>query len=485
MTLATNMNTQAIVADFKAVVPAVEFWSLRLVYKRFETLTLRQGVLQPPQVSLSCGAHVTLIDRGGWAYAATSQLDRSGFRKAIEQALVWTEISRRQAVSTDCVPRPERSGHYHTAVQRPWDNLSVTDKIDLLQSASNAVRVGGSIVDWQTQLAHCTTRCVLITSDGCEIEQHFEQLMPGIEVVANDGTQTQRRSGGGWRSGRQGGAEQLAAFGFPGDARRIAEEALALLDAPECPSGCMSVLLMPNQMALQIHESIGHALELDRILGDERNFAGGSFLSLDMCGTYRYGSELLNITFDPTLPGEVATRAFDDEGTPAEKEYLIRRGILQRFLGSASSQARSGAPGVASAFASDWNRPAIDRMGNLNMEPGESSMDELIGLVENGVLMDTNLSWSIDDKRNKFQFGCELGRVILDGELQHVVKNPNYRGISAGFWRDLAGVGNADTFEIWSASFCGKGEPQQQAQIGHAAPACVFHDVEVFGGDEE
>jgi predicted Zn-dependent protease len=240
---------------------------------------------------------------------------------------------------------------------------------------------------------------------------------------------------------------------------------------------------MPNQMMLQIHESIGHPLELDRILGDERNFAGTSFVYPEMCGNYQYGSELLNVTFDPGLPTEMASYGFDDEGTPAQRTYIIRNGILERLLGSALSQARSELPGVANARASGWHRPPIDRMANLNVEPGNSSMESLINSIENGVLMDTNSSWSIDDSRNKFQFGCELGRIIKDGELQGLVKNPNYRGISANFWRNLAAVGNESTFEVWGTPNCGKGEPNQVIHVGHASPACVFRDVEIFGGD--
>ncbi|MCU0654395.1 MAG: TldD/PmbA family protein, partial [Polyangiaceae bacterium] len=277
--------------------------------------------------------------------------------------------------------------------------------------------------------------------------------------------------------------ELLEQAAFHGAGRRVAEEALTLLAAPRCPSGTMSLLLMPDQMMLQIHESIGHPLELDRILGDERNYAGTSFVTEEMFGTYRYGSELLDVTYDPTLPGELASFSFDDEGSPAEKAYLIRRGILERPLGGALSQQRLLGVGVATARASSWNRPPIDRMSNLNIEPGASSLQDMIASVERGVLMRTNTSWSIDDSRNKFQFGCEWGQLIEEGRLGAVVRNPNYRGISATFWRNLAAVGDSSTFEIHGTPFCGKGEPSQVIRVGHASPACLFREVEVFGGE--
>jgi predicted Zn-dependent protease len=244
----------------------------------------------------------------------------------------------------------------------------------------------------------------------------------------------------------------------------------------------MDLLLLPSQMTLQIHESIGHPLELDRILGDERNYAGLSFVTPDMFGTYRYGSSLLNVTFDPTLPGEVASYAADDEGQPAKRVHLIRDGILERPLGGELSQRRARLAGSACARASGWDRPPIDRMANINLEPNEEGLDDMIGRVERGVLMDTNRSWSIDDSRNKFQFGCELGRRIEDGELKGLVRNPGYRGVSAHFWRSLDGVGGRETLEVRGVRNCGKGEPNQSVYVGHASPPCLFRNIDVFGG---
>jgi predicted Zn-dependent protease len=324
----------------------------------------------------------------------------------------------------------------------------------------------------------------LVTSEGGDIVQHYRFLFPGMSVTAHADGDTQTRTLNGYRGiCQQGGDEILARFGYVGAGRRIAREALELIAAPNCPSGTMDVLLTPDQVILQIHESIGHPLELDRILGDERNYAGTSFVTPDMFGTYRYGSELLNITFDPTRGEELASYGWDDDGAPAEKVPVIRDGILLRPLGGAISQARAGLPGTSNARADGWNRPPIDRMANLNLEPGDATEAEMIAGIERGVLMETNSSWSIDDSRNKFQFGCERGRLIENGALGAVVRNPNYRGISANFWRSLARVGNADTMQVLGTPYCGKGEPSQLIRVGHAAPACVFENVAVFGGE--
>jgi predicted Zn-dependent protease len=424
------------------------------------------------------------MHRGAAAYAATSALTRTGLRAACEHAMGWLEAGRRRALPGALrLPRPQRSGSYHSRVGIPWESWSTARKLELLQDINHTLDLDAAIVDRQARLSRRQNAATLVTSDGVRIDQRFHYVYPGYAALANRGVQSQLRTGGGWGSARQGGLEQLAGFDFPDSARRVAEEALALVAAPECPAATTDLLLMPSQMMLQIHESIGHPLELDRILGDERNFAGTSFVTPEMFGRYRYGSELLNVTFDPGIAPEMASYGFDDEGTAAGRVYLIRDGLLLRPLGGAGSQMRAGLDGVACTRASGWNRPPIDRMANLNLEPGASSLAGLIASIEQGVLMDTNRSWSIDDSRNKFQFGCELGRRIENGELKGLVRNPNYRGLSAAFWRSLAGVGNTETFEVWGTPSCGKGEPNQMIQVGHAAPACVFRGVEIFGGE--
>ncbi len=471
-----------IATQFKRQAPAVEFWSLRLLERRHEGLTVRQGVPQPITNVRRTGALVSVMDTHGSGYAATSDLSRSGLAEAVQRAIGWAHTGTgRHLVRTEQLARAQQSGEYHTPIEQPWNDLGLNDKLDLLKEANQRLKSDAAIVDWAASLSYQTDEVLLITSDGTEIRQSFAALKPGLVAVANRGAETQKRSYGFERIHR-GGVERLQGVDLLGEAQRISAEALTLLQAPQCPSGPMDVLLMPSQMVLQIHESIGHPLELDRILGDERNYAGGSFVTPEMFGTYRYGSDLLNVSFDPTRPEQIASYGFDDEGSPAEHQYLIRNGILQRPLGGATSQKRAALPGVANARACDWNRPAIDRMANLNLEPGDTSLKDMIASMERGVLMDTNRSWSIDDHRNKFQFGCEYARLIVDGELTGVVKNPNYRGISANFWRNLVMIGDANSFEVMGVANCGKGEPNQAIQVGHASPACAFKDVEVFGG---
>jgi predicted Zn-dependent protease len=467
---------------FGRIAPRVDFWSLRLVDTRYEGLSVRQNILQPLNNVNSTGACVTIIDGNGMGYAATSDVTQDGLAKAVHHAKIWARSSAIHGlVGVEAYARPNQSGSYQTHVDKPWTDWTLGEKISLLHDANRALKKSDVIVDWSASLSHQQDDILLISSDAVRIEQSFSFFTPGMVAVANLNADTQRRTWG-YHHARQGGLELIQERDFLNKADKISDEALQLLYAPPCPVGQMDLLLMPGQMVLQIHESIGHPLELDRILGDERNYAGTSFVTLDMFGQYPYGSELLNVTFDPTLGHQLASYGYDDEGTPAEHQYIIRNGILQRPLGSVTSQARAGLSGVANARASDWNRPPIDRMSNLNLEPGPNTLDAMIASIDKGILMDTNRSWSIDDSRNKFQFGCEIGYAIEKGELKHLVKNANYRGISATFWRSLAMVGNDETFEVLGVSNCGKGEPNQAIKVGHASPACVFNNVDVFGG---
>ena len=474
------------IADaFSATAPSCDYWSLRLLAEESDHLEVREGVVEPSVFGVSRGAMVTVIRGAGIGYAATSDLSPAGLRRAFDRAAEWAESHARLGLFDAALyPRSALHAHYQTPVLEPWDGLSLADKLDLLHAASAALAIDDRILDWSAWLSYRRVQQLLVTSAGGRVSQVQEYVHPGLMAVANAGSQTQRRQGGGADSGRQGGLEILARLRFVEEAPRVAEEAIALLDAPECPSGVMDLVLMPSQMVLQIHESIGHPLELDRILGDERNYAGTSFVTPEMFGRYRYGSERLNVTFDPGLPGELASQAADDEGTPASREYLIRNGVLERPIGGRLSQARAGLPGTASSRACGWDRPPIDRMGNINLEPGQGGLSDLIQRVERGLLMETNRSWSIDDSRNKFQFGCELGRLIEDGELKGLVRNPGYRGISAEFWRSLDGVAGPESFQVGGVTGCGKGEPNQSIYVGHASPPCLFRGVAVFGGGE-
>jgi predicted Zn-dependent protease len=481
------VESTALEQRLRSALPSdVDYASARLVDERSERLTVRRNELKPIFTEYDTGVMISVWNGGGLVYAATSDLSETGLRAAVERARHWAAVTAGSMVTT-VAPTDHPVGTYSSPVEVTWDSMPLDDRLELLQQQSRLLGVDDRIVDWGASLVRREVDQLLITAsrngDSGRIEQRFRFVYPSLSATANEGTNTQSRTFGGHAFCGQGGAEVLGRYGFGDAASTIADQALELLDAPNCPTGVMDLLLAPDQMILQIHESIGHPLELDRILGDERNYAGTSFVTPEMFGTYQYGSELLNVTFDPTVPGQLASYGFDDDGTPAERQHLIENGILLRGLGGAVSQARSGIAGVANSRAEGWNRPPIDRMANLNVEPGESTVDELISSIEHGVYLHTNNSWSIDDSRNKFQFGCEYGQRIEDGEIVGAVRNPGYRGISSTFWRNLSGVADRTSFTVMGTPNCGKGELNQMIGTGHASPACKFSDVEVFGGE--
>ena len=424
------------------------------------------------------GAMCEVLVDGTFGYAATADLSLSGLQRAFDQAIATTRATSAFKVHrfSEAQRAPVHGGYSSPAQQR----LGVTPLADItecLMAASAAMAVGEKVVNRSAKAMLIQTQVDYFTSNGAETRQQFDMLDITLSATAAEGVQSQSRS---WSKTGQYGGEVFQKAVFMEEGRRVAIEALELLAAPNCPSGRMDLILMPDQMMLQIHESIGHPLELDRILGDERNYAGWSFVKAADFGALQYGSALMNVTFDPTTEHALASYAFDDAGNPAKREFLIEGGTLKRGLGSVESQERTGLPGVANFRSASWNRAPIDRMANINLEPGSATLDAMIASVEDGVLMTTNRSWSIDDYRNKFQFGCEHGRLIKNGKLAGVVRNPNYRGVTVDFWNRLAAVGqHAETF---GTPYCGKGEPSQVIRVGHASPPCLFRGVEVFGG---
>ncbi|MDH1868495.1 TldD/PmbA family protein [Pseudomonas chengduensis] len=467
---------------FAALKSNADFWSLRHVQESRESYWVRRRVAQAPSFVDDAGAMLTVRIAGVEAYAATSDLSQAGLQAALERAEQMARtLAGRNLLDLASLSYPtEQNDDVMPGYEQPL--ASAAHWFELLMAEAALIPQDARLVDSHVGLTFTCHEQIYLNSVGACLRRAQRCVFPQVGVTASDEHDSQSRSFGGTHLARQGGAEVLQQLGVIGSAARIADEALQLLLAPNTPNGSRDLLLMPDQMILQIHESIGHPLELDRILGDERNFAGTSFIRQSDFGHYQYGSPLLNVSFDPDVPGELSSYRHDDDGTLAERQLLIRDGILQRPLGGALSQWRSGLPGVANSRACSWNRPPIDRMANLNLEPGDKTQAELIGGIDRGILMSNNRSWSIDDARNKFQFGCEWGQLIENGELKGVVKNPNYRGISSRFWRNLRAVGDVSTFEVMGTPYCGKGEPNQVIRVGHASPACVFADIDVFGG---
>jgi predicted Zn-dependent protease len=462
----------------------VDWVGLRAVKEKQAYRSARDGIPQANGQGLSQGVMVEVMVNGQIGYGATNSLQpdriQMAAQRAYRQALAasqWTIYPMTIAV------RPKVTGNYTSAFVKPLNALSPGEINDLLVRLCQTMKVSDAIVQTQAMAITNETESWFVSSNGSEVYQKFILLETSYGATAQEGAVVQERSSNGLLAhSYQGGWELFLTHDLWDTARRTGEQAVELLTAEECPTATLMLVLAPDQMMLQIHESVGHPLELDRILGDERNYAGGSFVKPGDFGHRSYGSPLMNITFNPTVPGEFASYSFDDTGAPATREYLVQEGKLLRGLGSLESQARTGVAGVACARASSWNRPPIDRMANLNLEAGTDSFEQLISEIESGVYMESNRSWSIDDQRYKFQFGCEYAKLIENGRLTKTLRNPNYRATTPEFWHSLVRVGSPETWEMYGTPYCGKGEPNQAIRVGHGSPVCVFKDVEVFGG---
>ena len=457
---------------------SAEWAGLRYSSETTASRCVRNDMPEKNETGIDAGAMCEVLVDGHFGYAATADTSAEGLQRAFDRAIATTKTaSAYKAHHFNPDQRPAALGSYQSHRARALDATTLAEITDCLRAACAAMKGSDLLANRSATAMTIQTELGYFSSSGAAIEQRFDMVNVELSATAAQGLESQTRS---WSHTGQFGGEAFDRVQWENEARRVAQEALELLAADNCPTGEMDLILMPDQMMLQIHESIGHPLELDRILGDERNYAGWSFVKAADFGTLRYGSALMNVSFDPTVRHEFASYAFDDGGNPAKRELLIEGGMLRRGLGSLESQVRSGLPGVANFRSASWNRAPIDRMANLNLESGTSTLDELIAQVENGVLMTTNRSWSIDDYRNKFQFGCERGQLIRNGKLGQVVRNPNYRGVTVDFWNRLAGVGKDQV--AYGTPYCGKGEPSQVIRVGHASPACLFKGVQVFGG---
>lgn len=319
------------------------------------------------------------------------------------------------------------------------------------------------------------------SSEGSYVEQELVESGAGIEVTALGDGELQTRSypNSFGRQQEKGGYECVLRQNLTENGERIAHETLALLGAPQCPSVRTTLILDSSQLALQVHESCGHPVELDRVLGDEASFAGTSFLTLDKLGSYRYGSPQVTIVADATVPGGLGTFGFDDEGVIAQRSTIIQNGILSGYLMSRETASQLGLPSNGAMRADGWNRIPIIRMTNINLSPGEWHFDDLISDTDDGIYMAVNKSWSIDDRRLNFQFGTQLAYEIKNGKLGRLLKNANYSGITPEFWGSCDAVCGPDDWRMWGLPNCGKGQPGQVAHVGHGAAPARFRNVQV------
>jgi TldD protein len=461
-----------------ALAAGARYADARVMHRRYESMSARNGEIEELTMDEDAGVGVRALVGSSWGFAAVPDLTDSLARDAGTRATAIAKASASVPGPTlDLVPVAAQTASWANDCARDPLGVALSDKGDLLTAATKLSRdAGADVAEGLYQI--WDTRKWFVSSEGHRIDQHIRECGAGIAATAIGDGQTQRRSYPSYR-GQYGtrGWELVDELHLDAHAVRIAEEARALLTAPLCPQGETTLILGSEQMALQIHESVGHAIELDRILGWEAAYAGTSWLDLTKLGSLRYGSELMNITIDPTIAGALGSFGFDDEGTPAAPRHAVRNGMWVGVLAGRDSAAVAGLDYGGSVRADGWARLPMVRMTNVGLEPGPHTFDEIVDATDDGVYMDLNRSWSIDDKRLNFQFGCEVGWEVKNGRIGRMLRNPTYTGIGPQFWRSMDML--SSDVVAWGTPNCGKGQPGQIGHTGHPAAVARFSGVRV------
>jgi TldD protein len=456
----------------------------RFVREENESLTVRNQEMEGIDRSRSEGVGVRVLVDGYWGFAATARTDAQEVERTATLAVEIARAAARLPMEPVRLAgvEPVRD-QWETTVQEDPFTVSLEEKVALLMEASRRMQLVKGLTFAEANLDFYRRRTSFASSEGAAIEQTIVHSGGGIEATAIADGEMQRRSFPNSFRGhiRAAGFEHIRSLGLTEEAERVATQAVELVRAKECPNEVTSLVLDSSQVILQVHESVGHPLELDRVLGMEEAYAGTSFVGLADRGKLRYGSDMVSITADATLAGGLGSFGYDDEGVPAQRVPLIQDGVFVNFQSSRETAPVLGADARSTGAmrADGWQNLPLIRMTNISLEPREGTLAEIIGDTKDGVFMDTNTSWSIDDKRVNFQFGCEIAWRIKDGKLAEMYRNPTYAGITTAFWGSCDAVGGNEEWTVWGTPNCGKGQPGQTARVGHGASPARFRDVQV------
>jgi TldD protein len=467
----------------------VRYAEVRFVADGMERLRVRD--LRPEQVTrtTSRGVAIRVLGDKTWGFSCTPGLDEASVVGAVVRAIAIARASSSLATRpVPFPPRPASRGSYTSPVAIDPFAIPLEQKLAALDAPVRALlgkgkplRSAEAWMDWTR------THKRLMTTEGTDVTQTFTYGAHGMQAIAvGDDGATQRRSFPTWQGGDgfQGGYERVAGIDLLAQVDRVAAEVVALLSAEPMPAGTRDILLESSQVGLQIHESCGHPTELDRALGTEISLAGGSFLQPELLGKLRYGAPIVDLVADSTSPGGMGTFGWDDEGVPAGKRHLVREGSFVDYLSSRETAAALGRPSTGTMRADGWNRTPLIRMVNVSLEPGAAggTLDALVNDTADGVLFETDKSWSIDDLRLNFQFTCEVAWEIRHGKRVRMLRDALYTGLTPRFWRSCDAICGPEEWRLWGVTTCGKGDPMQMMHVGHGAAPARFRGVTVGSG---
>jgi TldD protein len=466
----------------EAAAGRADYADVRFVSTRSERIAVRNGGLDGLDSAYSEGIGVRVRVGGAWGFAGFRGAGREEAERALARAL---EVAESQpAFSTvPLAPEPPARGRYESPAEQDPFEVPLDEKLAVLAAACDALRAEPAVTVARASFRAWRTDKVFASTEGALCEQRLIECGGGIAALAVGDGETQVRSFPSSHSGSVAlaGYEHFLGLGLTVAAPRIAEEAAALLQAPACPPGRTTLILAGEQLGLQVHESVGHAVELDRVLGREASYAGTSYADASSAGSLRVGSELVNVTADATTPGGLGSFRWDDEGVEAQRTPIVSKGVLRGFLSSRETATETGLPRSGGCMrAEGFDRQPIVRMTNVNLEPGDAgTLEDLIASTERGLLIETNRSWSIDSRRLQFQFAGEAAWEIEGGERRRLVRNPTYAGVTPRFWASCDAVCSPSEWRLSSLTDCGKGEPGQMMRVSHGSAPARFRDVEV------
>ncbi len=468
--------------DVLRTLTSVRYADIRYTATHQQHVKVRNGEVDHLSSTVDRAVGVRVLAGNGWGFAASSDVSLESIRRtaarALEVAAASNLASTEPVTLSDIEPHVARwESEYRID---PW-SVPIDKKLEHLMNATEPMRGDPRIHQVSGEISCYRQEKVFASTVGSFIEQTTTQMGGGIEAVAIHEDEFQRRTypnpfGGDFQAE---GWEFIERLDMPRKAIEIRDEALALLTAPKAPAGRFDLVVGSAQLALQVHESCGHPTELDRAMGLEISLAGGSFLQPSMLGNFRYGSDIVNLVADATIPGSIGSFAFDDDGVPAQRFHLVENGMFVGYLTGRDTAPFIGRASNGTVRAETASRIPIIRMTNINLEPGDMPLEEIIAGTKRGIFVETNKSWSIDDLRLNFQFGCEVAWEIENGRLGRMLKNPLYTGNTPDFWRSCDAIGDRNSWQIWGLPNCGKGDPMQTMRVAHGAPAARFRNVEM------
>ncbi|MCL0059736.1 TldD/PmbA family protein [Dehalococcoidia bacterium] len=464
-----------------ATVKGATFAEVRVVERRSETLEVKNGAAEVIRYNESHGCGVRVVVDGAWGFASTSKIERKEIEAITDLAV---RIARASALTKKenvvLSPAEKVVADYRTPVKIDPFTVPLAKRVDLLLEADGLLREKGVRIS-QAFMSLFGEKKIFANTEGSYISQEIIECGGGIAATAVKDGEVQVRSYPNSFRGNfaTAGYEFIESLDLVGNAPRVASQAVELLTAAQCPSRVTTLIIDGSQLALQVHESCGHPIELDRVFGTEASYAGMSFLTPEKLGNFRYGSEVVNIVADATVPGGLGTFGFDDEGVAARRIPIVKEGIFVGYLTSREMAPKLNQQSNGAMRAAGWNRIPLIRMTNINLEPGDWRLEDLIADTDDGIYVETNRSWSIDDKRLNFQFGAEIGWEIKNGKLGGMIKNPTYTGITPQFWGSCDAVCDKSHWRMWGTPNCGKGEPSQTMHVGHGTAPARFREIRV------